>query len=215
MLLSPAGKTLPTQWADADGNIRRGINIVILPVSLVDQWTMECRRYLKLGVFDVIPYIGTIKSRGDFWPDLEKRARLPAQHRIILATYNVSRHFLSRIPPDLTTMQAVINDASAVYHNVPAGMTSLKKVNIQTKDKKLIQRTIFDQEACSLVVDEAHVARKAGRHLMAIGMLSRKIGAVSFLTATPITTSPQVRIVDHMCRVSVSVTNPFAVNRIL
>lgn len=64
--------------------------IIVVPVSLVQQYKDEIRRYTKPGVVDVIPYTGTVQSRRTFWTAAWNVSRQPLCRRILLATSPVS-----------------------------------------------------------------------------------------------------------------------------
>lgn len=65
--------------------------IIVIPVSLVQQYKDEIRRYTKPNQVDIIPYTGYLMSRGNFWTSAWAASKQPAIRRIVLATTSVSR----------------------------------------------------------------------------------------------------------------------------
>ena len=64
--------------------------IIIMPVSLVQQYKDEIRRYTKHAHVDVVPYLGNLETRRNFWTAAWTASKQPPIRRILLATTNVS-----------------------------------------------------------------------------------------------------------------------------
>ena len=64
--------------------------IIVVPVSLVQQYKDEIRRYTQFAHVDVVPYLANLESRRNFWTAAWKASRQPNIRRILLATTTVS-----------------------------------------------------------------------------------------------------------------------------
>lgn len=83
------------QWKDAayDGNIPNGGNIIVVPVNLHTQFTLEIQKYLEHGTFDLFPYLLSTRNRQNFWKDIWPRSvysKRGHNRKILLATCSVS-----------------------------------------------------------------------------------------------------------------------------
>jgi hypothetical protein len=84
------GKTAAKKkFASEDGNIPYAPSVLVVPVNLVGQMTSELHRYLRHGEFDVLPYLGTHKTRPTWWTDVWTLSKHKDHRRIVLTTPNV------------------------------------------------------------------------------------------------------------------------------
>ena len=63
--------------------------IIVVPVSLVQQYKDEIRRYTQFAHVDVVPYLGNLEGRRTFWTAAWKASKQPNIRRILLATTTV------------------------------------------------------------------------------------------------------------------------------
>ena len=63
--------------------------IIVVPVSLVQQYKDEIRRYTQFAHVDVVPYLGNLDTRRNFWTAAWKASRQPNIRKILLATTTV------------------------------------------------------------------------------------------------------------------------------
>lgn len=64
--------------------------LFIVPPTLATQVSLECKRFLESGAFDIVTYFGGYKTHKDVWAALETRARTTLDMRIFVATSTVS-----------------------------------------------------------------------------------------------------------------------------
>jgi hypothetical protein len=55
------------QWRPDSPNIPDRPTLIVLPVSLMDQFLAELHMYLVPGSFDIIPYLKKWNGRKDWW----------------------------------------------------------------------------------------------------------------------------------------------------
>lgn len=78
------------QWHNKPGNIPDLPSIIVVPKSLHPQFTRELRRYLLPHSFDILPYLGRVETRKDFWSTIWTKSKHALSRRILLATTGVS-----------------------------------------------------------------------------------------------------------------------------
>ena len=72
-----------------DGNIPDRPCIFVVPTSLMSQFMDECRRYLEPQSFDLLPYIGTMATRGNWWSTVFDASKHRLSRRIVISTTSV------------------------------------------------------------------------------------------------------------------------------
>src|SRR5258705_1207206 len=72
-----------------DGNIPDCTFIVVVPTSLVLQFSDECHRYLEPQTFDLLPYTGTLAKRPSWWSTVFSACNHGLSRRIVIATTSV------------------------------------------------------------------------------------------------------------------------------
>lgn len=76
------------------GNIPDDPFIIVIPVNLYSQYVAELHRYLQPNEFDILPYLGTQKTRKAYWSeDVWPRSHQPRHRRIVLSTSTVYLRF--------------------------------------------------------------------------------------------------------------------------
>ena len=165
------------------------------PAGLVLQWTGELRRFLKWGSFAVLPYLGgcTDANRRGFWSEWNGLAA-PPERRIILASLSVSATAISRARALNILLQAVKEDAS-FYFNDPLNPGDRPRP-ISSNPNGLEQFTLFTpgRDWGVLILDEAHMLRLPNKFNMGATELRHAATFTVAMTATPVLTSPMVRI---------------------
>lgn len=73
-----------------DGNIPDIPHIIVTPVNLRAQWEREIKRFLSPASFDILPYIGRVDNRKDWWQAVYGKSLHNECHRIILAATTMS-----------------------------------------------------------------------------------------------------------------------------
>ena len=63
--------------------------IIVVPVSLLQQYQDEIRRYTQFAHIDLAPYQGFVDSRKTFWTAAWKQSNQPNIRKILLATTTV------------------------------------------------------------------------------------------------------------------------------
>ena len=64
--------------------------LVVVPNNLIDQWTVEFRRYLNEAILDVYPLTGSTGGRAKSQSDWFATSNTPAHRRVVIATHSVS-----------------------------------------------------------------------------------------------------------------------------
>lgn len=79
------------KFGGAEGNIPDLPFIIVVPVNLHTQWTHEIHKFLRRGYFDVLPYIGTLATRPNFWEEQGSwnHSIIPLHRRILLCSITV------------------------------------------------------------------------------------------------------------------------------
>ena len=103
------------QWKNArpDGNIPDGGNIIVVPVNLHTQFTLEIQKYLEHGTFDLFPYLLGTRNRQGFWKEIWPKSVYSKQgdnRKILLATASVSD---LDFPPVESHLSAFVNRPSS------------------------------------------------------------------------------------------------------
>jgi hypothetical protein len=79
------------QFQGRSGNIPDLPILFACPVNLQDQWTREIHRFLRRSTFDILPYVGKLSSRTNWWSTVYDASHQPPHRRILLVTHKV-RH---------------------------------------------------------------------------------------------------------------------------
>lgn len=179
------------KWQGKDGNIPSQPFIISCPVNLHSQWTRELERFLKRHSFDILPYIGKLATRGDWWDKILTQSLHQPHHRIILATESVSlRPSYFECSNSELCYQAIQDDASVIFvdfiRDVEGNLR--KSVAYASRAKK----TIYGRDYLGLIIDEAHVARKFNKIHTAYYALRKQSLCLVAMTATPVMTKLQV-----------------------
>lgn len=74
------------------GNIPDRPVLLGCPANLHGQLSQELERYLKWRSFDVIPYVGKVEKRMDFWTTHFKASKHVPGRKIVLAAHTVTPH---------------------------------------------------------------------------------------------------------------------------
>src|ERR1700685_1206575 len=187
------GKTAgKKKFPSEDGNIPRTPSVLVVPVNLVHQMTSELHRYLRHGEFDVLPYLGTHKTRPTWWTDVWTLSKHEEHRRIVITTPNVSIVHLSiswMYGTD-AAMKALASDYGIAF----TPMNAKRPTSPPTRRPTESNTTIFDRDWRCALVDEAHNCRNFGKTYSAVLMLRTQAAFMVAMTATPVTTRPMVSI---------------------
>ncbi|KAI6097725.1 P-loop containing nucleoside triphosphate hydrolase protein [Pisolithus croceorrhizus] len=156
------------------GNIPDRPILLGCPANLHGQLSQELERYLKWRSFDVIPYVGKVEKRMDFWTTHFKASKHVPGRKIVLAAHT-----------------ALASDALAVWRMESIDGASPKK---RTAAESLQGSTVFGRMWSLTIIDEAHFARKLGRLYVAARALREASFSTVAMTATPILTDPIARM---------------------
>jgi hypothetical protein len=74
-----------------DIDLQRGPTIIVVPVTLHNQWLLELQHWLEQGAFDIFPYtqVKDNANKAFFWDEVYEKSKCPPERRIILATIPV------------------------------------------------------------------------------------------------------------------------------
>lgn len=67
-----------------DAQIADGINVVVVPASLLEQWYHELRQFVKPGWLDIFKISGEWKTRTGWWKDVFERSEQPQKARVVV-----------------------------------------------------------------------------------------------------------------------------------
>lgn len=165
--------------------------MIVVPKSLHPQFTRELRRYLLPHSFDILPYLGRVETRPDFWSAVWTQSKHTLGRRILLATTGVSvciRRCVSAIETDVFVCKAFEDDGSRAVSMDKTRPASTLRVNPTAAHS----RTIYAQSWLFFAIDEAHKVRTQNACFNATIGLVPSCGFAVAMTATPITTSPKV-----------------------
>lgn len=178
------------------GNIPDIPHIIVCPVNLKEQWQREMERFLIPHSFDILPYAGKLSSREQWWTTLYEKSNHAQIQRIILATNSVSLRDTAGWCVDYAISQAIQDDATRVFR---AGLKAEAGRAIpNSRFQAVSPSTVYGHEFGFFVLDEAHSARKHNLAHMAARALREKSKVMVAMTATPVTTKPQVRLKSSM-----------------
>jgi SNF2 family DNA or RNA helicase len=67
--------------------------LIVAPKTLVTQWVSELRRFFQKGSIDVFEYVGSTRSRANFFSDngVWAASKQPFGRRVIVASHPVCR----------------------------------------------------------------------------------------------------------------------------
>ncbi|KAG1837021.1 P-loop containing nucleoside triphosphate hydrolase protein [Suillus tomentosus] len=165
------GKIAANHWRSDSANIPNLPVMLVIPSSLVAQFTSELHRFLKRGAFDVLPYLATWNSRRTWWEDIWSRSKQPEGRRIII-----------------TTPKALESDCDRIFET--NNRTPTKHPRRKPNYTMDAASTAYGQNFLLGVVDEAHNYRNVKKAYWAIFCLRLLCHAMVAMTATPITSRP-------------------------
>jgi hypothetical protein len=164
--------------------------ILVVPVALVDQVTLEFHRYLEFGAFDILPCLGTWPNRKVWWKDIWTKAQNPIGRRIVITTPNV-RFFSSISYTRSICLQALQSDFDCVYllpDSKKPSLSPVKKPSFAVHGTA----TIYGHKFLVAAIDEAHNCRNINKAYWATFALRENAEMAVAMTATPVTTRPSV-----------------------
>ncbi|KAG2097976.1 uncharacterized protein F5147DRAFT_777839 [Suillus discolor] len=165
------GKIAAKQWRSTTSNIPNLPVMIVIPASLVSQFTAELHRYLQRGAFDILPYLTTWSSRRTWWEDIWSRSKQPEGRRIVI-----------------TTPKALESDCDRIFETNNSAPTKHPRQKINyTMD---VSSTAYGRDFLLGLVDEAHNYRNIKKAYWAIFCLRLLCQAMVAMTATPITSRP-------------------------
>ncbi|KAF8810162.1 hypothetical protein BYT27DRAFT_7092906, partial [Phlegmacium glaucopus] len=146
-------------------------NLLVVPVSLVNQVLNELHRYYQHGSFDILPYLGKWEGRKNWWDQCWSQCRNKLGRRIVV-----------------TTPTAIESDFSVVMEFPNDGSESPGK---KSSFSGLAPTTLYGMSWTVTAFDEAHIYRNAGKLFWAAYSLQQMSEFTMAISATPVVSQPQ------------------------
>jgi hypothetical protein len=197
------GETAGRQWRPDSPNIPDAPSIVVLPVSLVNQFVSEFHVYIQPGTFDLMLYLGTWHLRRQWWTDIYPRSKQSFIQRVVVATSSVSEPTLhcarfckslgSRSLPLFLSQKAIESDLDCVleFENSAPTSSPLPKAAFAS----LGSTTVFGYQWLVDAGDEVQRYRNVRRGYWSMYGVRERSETMVAMTATPVTTRTMVSLI--------------------
>jgi hypothetical protein len=76
--------------ATVGGNVGDHGFLIVVPPALTGQILLECRRYLQPQTFDLMLYIGMVRTRERWWQTARDNSKHANTRKIVIASTTVS-----------------------------------------------------------------------------------------------------------------------------